>query len=272
MKIGLDNKLTAYQIAAIRIVAAGLVLLPVAVRAFFIIPAKKLPVIFLSGALGSLFPAFLFCVAEQDMDSSLAGMLNSLTPIFVIIIGALFFKKNTAANKIVGIVIAFSGCVLLLLSNGPVQYTHTVTAPLLVVLATAMYGLNVNIVATHLSGFSSLQVAALALTTNAVPALVLLIFTQFFSLPFTDGAIIKGTIASVVLGIAGTAIATILFYNLVKSAGPVFSSMVTYGIPFVAIVLGVYFYNEEFSWAKAGCLFIILLGVFWANKKPATSK
>lgn len=271
MKVGLDNKLTPYQIAAVRIVSAGLLLLPVAVKAFGKIPFNKLPIIFLSGALGSLFPAFLFCIAEQEMDSSLAGMLNSLTPIFVIIIGALFFKKDTPANKITGILIAFAGSILLVLSKGPIKTTNNLISPLLIVIATAMYGLNVNIVSKYLSHLSSIQVASLALTSNAIPALVLLYFTDFFSLPFSDAAILKGTVASIVLGIGGTAIATVLFYNLVKRAGPIFSSMVTYGIPFVAIVLGVYFNNEDFNWKKGICLLVILFGVFWANRKKTVN-
>ena len=267
MKIGLDNKLSPYHIAAVRIVASGLLLLPVAIKAFGKIPTNKLPLIFLSGALGSLFPAFLFCIAEQELDSSLAGMLNSLTPIFVIIIGALFFKKDTPANKVIGILIAFAGSILLVLSKGPIKTTANLINPLLVVLATMMYGMNVNIVSKYLSHLSSLQVAALALSSNALPALGVLYFTGFFSLPFGNAEFIKGTAAAIVLGIGGTAIATILFYNLVKRAGPIFSSMVTYGIPFVAILLGVYFNNEHFDWKKGVCLLIILFGVFWANRR-----
>ena len=266
MKIGLDNKLSPYQVAAIRIVAAGLLLLPVAVKALGKVPFSKLPLICLSGALGSLFPAFLFCIAEQEMDSSLAGMLNSLTPIFVIIIGALFFKKETPANKVTGIIIAFAGSILLMQSKGHIKTADNLINPLLVVLATIMYGINVNIVSKYLSHLSSLQVAALALTSNALPGMVVLYFTGFFSLPFDDAAIIKGTIASVVLGVGGTAIATILFYMLVKRAGAVFASMVTYGIPFIAIGWGIYF-NESFGWMQAACLLVILFGVFWANKK-----
>ncbi len=267
MKVGLDNKLSPYHIAAVRIVAAGIVLLPLVAKAFRQIPLNKLPLIFLSGALGSLLPAFLFCIAEQELDSSLAGMLNSLTPIFVITIGALFFKKETPANKIMGVLIAFAGSILLVLSKGPVQSVNNLITPSLIFVATIMYGLNVNIVSKHLSHFSSLQVAALALASNAIPALALLCFTGFFSLPFGNPIILKGIAASTVLGVFGTAIATILFYNLIKRAGSIFSSMVTYGIPFVAIILGVYFNNEDFNWKKAGCLLIILFGVFWANRK-----
>ncbi len=266
MKIGLDNHLSPYNIAAVRLVAAGAVLLPVAVKAWGKIPFRLLPTVFLSGALGSLFPAFLFCIAEQEIDSSLAGMLNSLTPIFVIIIGALFFNRPAPANKIVGILIAFLGSILLLLSKGGIKSVENILYPFLILLATLMYGLNVNIVSRYLSHLSSLQVAATALVLNAIPALGVLFFTNFFSLPFSDEGTMKALAASIVLGIGGTAIATILFYMLVKRAGAVFASMVTYGIPFVAIAWGIYF-KENFSFWQAVCLLIILFGVYWANKK-----
>jgi drug/metabolite transporter (DMT)-like permease len=86
MKEGLLH-LSAFQVASVRIVASGLVLLPIAIKSFKTVPTNKLPVVFLSGSLGSLFPAYLFCIAEQGIDSSLAGTLNSLTPIFVLVTG-----------------------------------------------------------------------------------------------------------------------------------------------------------------------------------------
>lgn len=266
MKIGLDNHISPFNIAAIRMVAAGLVLLPVAFRSFRKIPVNKLPLVFLSGVLGSLLPAFLFCYAEQGMDSSLAGMLNSLTPIFVIITGALFFARKPPVNKVIGIIIAFTGSILLLLSRGHIKESNGLLYPLLIILATVMYGFNVNLVSKYLSHLPSLQIASVALTLNALPALGVLLFTGFFSLPFHETGFIKGVGAAMVLGIGGTAIATVLFYMLVKRAGGIFASMVTYGIPFVAIAWGIYF-GENFGWIQVGCLLVILSGVYWANKK-----
>src|SRR5574343_415553 len=95
MKLGMDHHLSPYQVAAVRMVASGLVLFPFCIRFFKQIPTQKLPFVAISGTLGSLIPAFLFCLAEEGLDSSLAGALNSLTPIFVIVCGALFFKTPT---------------------------------------------------------------------------------------------------------------------------------------------------------------------------------
>lgn len=265
MKIGLDNQLSAYHIAAIRIVSAGIVLLPVAVSAVKKIPWQKCWLVFLSGTLGSLIPAFLFCIAEESIDSALAGTLNSLTPIFVIITGALFFNIKTAPNKIIGIIIAFTGCVLLLFSKDDLQNKQLSYAGL-VVIATVLYGFNVNMVSKNLLHISSLHITAVALSFNAIPALVVLIFTGFFKLSLADSHILKGTAAAICLGVMGTALATVLFYMLVKRASSIFATMVTYAIPFVAIGWGFY-YNEDISWKQIVCLLIILMGVYWANKK-----
>ena len=266
MKIGLDNGLNAYQVAALRISSSGLVMLPVAYRAFKKIPADKYLLIFLSGAIGSLIPAFLFCIAEEKIDSSLAGTLNAVTPIFAIIMGALFFQTKVAANKITGILIAFAGMVLLFFSKGSLDGELHLGHTLLVVLAAIMYGFNVNLVSKKLSGISSLHLTAVALCTNAVPAAIVLYFTGFFSLPFHQNNILIATGAAAILGIIGTAVATIIFYALVKRASPVFASMVTYGIPFIAIAWGIY-YKEEVGWKQLISLLVILAGVYWANRK-----
>lgn len=263
--IGLDNGLRPYEVAAIRIVAAGIVLLPACVMHFNKIPLNKLGIVFLSGTLGSLLPAFLFCIAEQEIDSSLTGVLNSLTPIFVIIMGALFFKVTTSLEKIVGIIIAIIGCILLLNGRVGSSTTHHLLYTFYVVLATIMYGFNVNMVTKKLHSIPSIHIAAVSLCLNAVVALLVLVFTGFFSRDFNNIAIVKGTIAACVLGIGGTAVATVLFYMLAKRAGGVFASMVTYGIPFVAIAWGLYF-KEHITVYQVFGLLVILVGVFIANK------
>ena len=269
MKIGLDNQLSAYHIASLRIFSAGIVLLPVAVKAIKNIPLQKCWLVFLSGTLGSLLPAFLFCIAEESIDSALAGTLNSLTPIFVIITGALFFNIKTPPNKIIGIIVAFTGCVLLLFSKGHMQNKQLSYAGF-VVLATLLYGFNVNMVSRNLLHISSLHITAVSISFNAMLALIVLIFTGFFNLPLRNPGIFKGTLAAISLGIMGTAVATVLFYMLVKRASSIFATMVTYAIPFVAIGWG-FFYKEDISWKQIACLFVILSGVYIANKKQVTN-
>lgn len=265
MKEGLKN-LSAFQVASLRILSSGIVLLPTALKYFRVIPKDKIFIIFMSGVLGSLLPAYLFCIAEEGIDSALAGTLNSLTPIFVIITGALFFKSKASGNKILGILISFTGSILLLLSKGHMQESQNLLYVSFVVLATIFYGFNVNMVHRNLKNIGSLQIAAVALTLNAIPALLVLVFTGYFNLPLTSTGVLLSTGAAAVLGVLGTAVASIIFYMLVKRAGAVFASMVTYGIPVVAIMWGIV-YKEEVGWKQVGCLLIILFGVYYANRK-----
>lgn len=266
MKEGL-RFLNAYQVASIRIISSGLVFLPVALRSFKKIPKDKLFIVFLSGTLGSLLPAYLFCMAEENIDSALAGVLNSLTPIFVIITGALLFNSKTSANKVIGILVAFTGSILLFFSQPDFSANANVSSILMVVLATVMYGINVNMVHRHLAHIPSLNIASLALMSNAIPALIVLAFTGYFKQDFTGHGMLGSAGFACILGVVGTAVASVLFYMLIKKAGAVFSSMVTYAIPIVAIGWGI-FYGEKIGWKQVLSLMVILAGVYLANRKP----
>jgi drug/metabolite transporter (DMT)-like permease len=214
--------------------------------------------------LGSLLPAFLFCIAEEGIDSALAGTLNSLTPIFVIITGAIFFRSQTPSIKVMGILVSFSGSLLLLFSKGHLGESKNMLYVSFVVLATIFYGINVNMVHRQLGKIGSLQIAAVALSLNAIPALIVLYFTGYFNLPLTDVGILGSSFYAALLGVFGTAVASIIFYMLVKRAGAVFSSMVTYGIPGSCQFLGV-IAGENVGWKQFACLALILLGVYIAN-------
>lgn len=264
MKEGMVT-LTPYQVASLRILSAGLVLVPFALRAFRAVPKNKMVLVILSGLLGNFLPAYLFCIAETKLDSALAGILNALTPFFVILIGISFFQLKANGIKILGVCIGFIGLCLLILSSGNFSFQNLSYA-LYILLATAFYGLNVNLVGRYMQGISSLNIASAAFVFLLVPCIIILWFTGYFSLPLTDAGVLKSTGASFILGILGTAVASIFFYMLIKRAGNLFASMVTYGIPFVAVLWGV-LYGETVTLLQIGCLGIILAGVYLVNKK-----
>ena len=257
--------LTALQVASFRIISSGIILLPIALNSFKKIPSNKLLLVFVSGVLGSLLPAYLFCIAELHIDSSLAGTLNALTPIFAIVIGALFFKTNTARNKILGISISFAGSILLFFAQPTFSENSNLKDVLLVIIATLCYGINLNIVGKHLKEIPSLNIVAVALSSNAVPAAIVLYFTGYFQQDIFEKVILISTGYTLILGVIGTAAATVIFYMLIKRAGIVFSSMVTYAIPIVAVFWGI-LYGEQVGWKQIACLLIILTGVYVANK------
>lgn len=268
MKAGL-KELSAYQVAALRMLSAGLILLPIAIRRFKTLSKPLLGRVILSGLLGSFFPAFLFCLAETRIDSSLAGILNSLTALFTLVIGILFFRTPLVPQKLAGVLIGLLGLVLLFVSKGRVDLGQLSYASL-VLLATLFYGLNVNMVGTHLRSIPSLDIAAIAFSFLIPPSLLVLFFTGYFALPLTQSTVALATLASVVLGMIGTAVASILFYMLLKRAGALFASTVTYGIPFVAIGWGLA-YGESLNLAQVASLGVILWGVYLVNRPSKQS-
>jgi drug/metabolite transporter (DMT)-like permease len=269
MKEGMKS-LSAYQVATIRILSAGLVLLPVAFRHRKKIPVNKLGYVFLSGLLGSFIPAYLFCLAETKIDSSLAGFLNSLTPIFTILIGTLFFGQVLQWQKLTGVLMGLGGMLVLLFAKGHVNMQYLSFASF-ALLATILYGMNINLVTRHLQNTGSLPVVAISFALLLVPCIIILWLTGYFQLPLGQKDILFSSGASSVLGIMGTAVATILFYVLIKRAGGLFASMVTYGIPFIALLWGVLAGETINGWQVLG-LAIILSGVYITTRLRAEGK
>ncbi len=150
MKEGL-RVLDAYQVASIRILSAGLVLLPFLPQSLRAVPRNKLGTVLLSGLMGTFFPAYLFCLAETKLDSALAGILNALTPLFTLSMGAMFFHVQIGWRKWTGVVIGFVGMILLMLAGRQtVDFSYLGFASF-ILLATIFYGINVNTVNRFLS-------------------------------------------------------------------------------------------------------------------------
>lgn len=264
MKMGLET-LSPYQVATLRMLSAGVVLIPFAWEGFRKIPKDKLGFVILSGLIGSFFPAYLFCIAETKIDSSLAGILNALTPLFTISVGLFFFQMQASRQKIFGVLVGFVGLCLLFLAQKNISLEN-ISYAFLVLIATLLYGINVNMVGKHLHNTGSMNIAAVAFTFLIIPCFVILYFTGYFSMDLLSKPILKSSGSAFLLGFGGTAVATVLYYKLVKSAGGLFASTVTYGIPFVAVFWGV-LGGESINLLQCCCMGIILFGVWLANKK-----
>ena len=257
--------LNGYQIGAVRIFSAGAVLLPAAIVHIARIKRSKIALVALSGLLGNLLPAFLFGLAiEHQLNSALAGILNSFTPLFVILIAAVFFRAGFQKQQITGVLIGFAGLVILSLSKGGIS-TANMEDGLLILLATLLYGLNVNIVTQYLSGVDPLQMATVSLAIMAVPAGLVLAQQQVFDMVRYDEAAHGPIAAAVLLGVVGSAVATVLFYGLIQRAGGLFASMVTYAVPVVAIFWELVA-HETITGLQVACLGLILGGVYLVKK------
>jgi drug/metabolite transporter (DMT)-like permease len=264
MKEGLVE-FSAFQVAALRIFSAGLVLLPIAIRQLQVMPIEKIKMAILSAFIGNFIPAFLFCLAETRINSSLAGIVNALTPLFAIVMGVLFFEMPFIWKKVAGVLMGFLGLCLLFLPKS-VGFDQNQWYALYVVAATMLYGINPNLIMRHLQGVNSLHIASVGLSFLAIPSFFILWGTGYFASFSTAPNFLRATGAGVILGVFGTATAQILFLMLLKRTGVVFSSLATYLMPFVAIAWGVYYGEQVTSWEFV-CLAVILSGVYFANKK-----
>jgi drug/metabolite transporter (DMT)-like permease len=257
--------LSGPQIAALRIFSAGVVLLPFSIVHLRKVSWRKFPMIIIAGVTGNLLPAFLYAMAiAKNIDSSLASILNSLTPIFVVIIAIAIFRDKIRTRKIIGVLIGFVGLALLFVFWKGINFEHFKYASL-ILLATVLYGVNINLVGHFLREINPLHVATVSLAFMTIPTSFILWQQNFFQLPFSEGTVQRAIIDATVLGIAGSAIATAIFYLLIKRAGGLFASLVTYGVPFVGIFWGV-LDNEPITVMEIGCLGIILLGVYLVNR------
>ena len=268
MKIGMQAgtvQLSPYQVASLRMVFSGLVLLPFGLKALQQIPKNKLGLVILSGIIGNFIPAYLFCIAETKIDSALAGILNSLTPLFTIIVGMLVFKISIDSKKIGGILLGLVGLCISVVA-GKTLHFENISFSIFIILATICYGFNVNMVGKHMQNISAINIASLAFSFSIIPGMVILYTTGYFSYDFTNPALLNATLASGTLGVINTSIASILFYVLVKRAGILFASTVTYAIPFVSLAMGL-LYNEAIHPMRLLGLAIILCGVYIVNKR-----
>jgi drug/metabolite transporter (DMT)-like permease len=258
MKKGLES-FSSFQVGSLRILITFLCLLPVALRNIGKLNRGNILSLLIIGLFGSAIPAVLFPMAETKISSSLAGMLNSLSPVFTLIIGIIIYKRELIKTQFAGIFLGLIGAAGLL-------YTGSLTfdtGGLLVVLATIMYGFSANEV-SKIKALNGLQITSLAFLVVSPLAIGYLLFSDFSSATETQNWMRNlGYIA--ILAVFGSAIALVLFYLLIRDTSPIFASVVTYFAPVVASIWGIAD-NEHFTSSMVVSIFFIFAGVYIINK------
>lgn len=255
------------EVGALRVSSAALFLLPMALARVRELKGVHVAKLFLSGLLGIFFPAFLFATAQTRMDSSVAGMMNSLTPLFTLLIGALFFQLRFRGYAVVGTLLGLGGAIMLMLSRSGGQISGFNIFALLIVAACIMYGTNLNFIKFKITDLSSMTITSVSVMLIGPLAIAYLLgFTEFtHKLSAQDGAW-RAFGFVVLLGMMSTAVATFLFNKLVKVSTPLFASSVTYIIPVVAVMWGVLDGERLYAGHYIG-MSAIIAGVYLANRK-----
>tara|TARA_B100000482_G_scaffold70694_1_gene49681 strand:- start:12665 stop:13543 length:879 start_codon:yes stop_codon:yes gene_type:complete len=260
-------KLDPFEIGALRLTLASFVLMPFLLKNLREIKRKDYFILFISGIVGNVIPYFLYPIAQTKIDSATSGVLTSLTPFFALIIGVIFYKLKATKNNIIGLIIGFIGTFLLILFSGSSGGFTADAFGLFVVAATLLYGINLNLVKYHLNHLKPITITSFSIVSILPITLYILFFLSPFYDHLNDFDFYKVELGYVlILGVLGTSIATIIFYNLIKIKDTVFASMVTYLMPLVAISLGV-IDGEKINEVQLFGMALILTGVFINGKK-----
>jgi len=264
IKVGLKS-FSSDQVAAIRMLLASLALLPISIRNFRALHRKDLPALLFAGFIGSFIPAFLFTKAQTHIDSALAGMLNSLTPVFTLVVGVIFFKAKFKALQILGLFLGLVGALGLIIAGQDIAFGKINLYALLVVLATICYAFNINVIKTYLTHLTGVQITSLSFMFLS-PAALIYLFTTDFEPVFQNPQWPLHFAAIAGLGIIGTAIAMLLMNSLIRHVSTILASSVTYIIPIFAIMWGIVD-GEIITLHHMGNMLIILFGVYMINRK-----
>lgn len=251
---------TPMQVGALRMTVAGLALAVFGIRNFKYIPKKLMPWVIGGSCLGNFIPMFLFPFAQQNVSSSMAGILDSLVPIFILIFGYLLFEIKSTQTQILGAIVGFVGAAILM-KGGEVGGGSDVFYSLLIIVATIMYGINGLIISKYLSGIPSFKLSSVVFTVWLFPSLLILGLTDFYSEFEATSVQLEGLGYVAILGLVGTAIAMILFYKLIQQTSAIFASVVTYLMPIVAVMWGV-LDGEKLTWLHGVGGLLILSGIY----------
>ena len=259
------NIFSSTQVGALRMLIASSVLLPFSIRAVRKLQARR-DLLFFSivGFCGNFFPAFLFTYAETGISSGFAGMLNSFTPIFTILIGFLIYKQRITSFQVGGTIIGTIGIILLINAGKSVSLNASIFHVLAIVLATFLYGVSLTTIKNKLQHYSSVDITALAFLMVFLPALIAFFVFGTPSVILNYEHALEGLGYISILAIFGTAMAVFLFNGILSMSSALFASSVTYFIPVVAVIIG-FFFKESLSWGQIASMFVVLAGVITAN-------
>ncbi len=253
-------------VGTLRLVISGMVFIPVLVVTRKNIDWKKWPIFAAVGLTGTGIPAYMYAIAQTEISSSVSGLLNSMTPIFTLLLGLIFFNGLFSKFKLAGVLLGFSGAASLLLLSKESAIGGKPLYGLLVVVGTMCYGTSVNMVKRYFQDVNPIQISAVSFGFVAIPATFFLFFSSFFTQLKTESHALFSLGAVALLSIMGTVAASIIFFKLVQNTNAVFASTVAYLMPVVALGWGMVD-GEIISIFHLFSLILILTGVYLIKKE-----
>lgn len=258
--------LTPMEIGALRIIFAGIILFLIGFKKFKHIEKKYWKPLFIVALFGTFFPIFLFSYAITEIDSSIAAVLNSLTPLITMVLGVLFFKFEFSKKQILGIFIGLFGTLILLYNNALENPTKNHFYAFLIFIAATGYAFSVNYLKKKFKNLDAVSITASTFTMLVPLAFIVLCFSDFFQKDLTEETNYTALGYVFILAAVGTSMAMLLFNKLIQISSPLFSTSVSYLITLVAVTWGV-LDGEKLTIIQGVAAALIIWGVVIAQKK-----
>jgi len=260
-------------VALLRVAISGMAFLPFFITRFRRLEWHRWWFYLIIALTGSGIPAVMYATAQTRLSSATGGILNSITPIFALIVGVLFFKKTTSSKQVIGVAIGFLGAASLIWLDQPIDQSEKVPIfyAALIVLATVFYGTNVNLIKEFFQHVKPIDLSSFAFVLLGVPIFMMIPFTDIPDVVVAHPEGWSSLISVSILALMSTTLALVIFYKLVQDTSAVFASSVAYMIPIVAMVWG--FIDGEFiGWMHVFSMVFILIGVYLIRAGQAAPK
>ncbi|MBT5392719.1 MAG: EamA family transporter [Flavobacteriaceae bacterium] len=257
--------LSPLQVGSLRTIISTVLLLLIGFSSLKSIPKDKWKWILITG-LVSFIPPFLFAYAQTEIDSALAAILNSLTPLATLIIGVGFYRFKIDKKQISGVIIGLIGSVLLMYQGSVINPDQNLLYVFFIIFASILYAVQVNLLKVHLQDVSAVAITVGNFIFIFPLAVVIFFISDYKQIDINNKDVKVALFCLLILSIVGTVFAKILFNKFVQIASPVFASSVTYTLPIVALFWGL-LDGEVFTLNQLFATVIILTGVYLANKK-----
>lgn len=259
--------LSPIQLGSVRILFTAFFLLIIGWKSLKTIAKPSWKWVIISGVLGTGIPVYLFAYAETEIDSAVAAILNSGVPLLTLILGLVVFGAQFIKRQLLGILLGLGGAIALILIGAQVNPDQNYWYALLVILATLLYAINVNIIKRYMQDISAMAIATGNFIFLIIPALLLLANTGFFVPEVLQNSEMHISLGYIlILAILGTAAAKVMFNKLVQISDPVFASSVTYLMPIMSVTWGI-LDDETFTPLQLVASLVIISGVYLANAK-----
>jgi drug/metabolite transporter (DMT)-like permease len=214
-----------------------------------------------------MLPAYFFTTAQTLIPSSVAGMLNALTPMFTLLVGVLLFRSKAQALQVAGIAVGLIGASVLAFQPGMGEGLgqDALGGAARVLAATACYGVSVNVIRHKLHAMPAAGVAGLALGLMGLPAAAFGLTGDLPALVLAHPDGLRGLLAMVVLAVVGTGMALVAFNRIIQRTNALFASTVTYIIPLFATMWGWLDREPLTRWHLLGGV-VVVAGVWLVNR------